>query len=95
MKAALPFHSEKHIGAGIVWIPPWSADVFTRCMDIQLDTSFTAIKPCVYSVPLGVNTNESCPLANVLGISETKELHRILYRGIHIAGVSQTKPGST
>jgi hypothetical protein len=76
-QAKFPFHSENHSVVGLVWIPPWSAAVLTRSTYIQIDTSFMAIEPHVYSIPL----------ATVLGTSETKELYEMRYHAMHTMGV--------
>jgi hypothetical protein len=51
--------------------------------------SFKAIKPYVYSIPLGVDANEYFPLAIVLGISEGKELYELFYDAMHTVGVGE------
>jgi hypothetical protein len=44
-----------------VWLPPWAINEFRRCKFIELDTSFRALKPYVYAIPMGICGNEGLP----------------------------------
>jgi hypothetical protein len=46
-----------------------------ECQFIELDTSFMALHPYVYCVPMAIHANESFPLAIVAGLSESNELY--------------------
>jgi hypothetical protein len=55
--ANLPFTFHDSPVACLEWIPPWASDEFHMCDYIQLDTSFRAVKPYVYIVPLVIKAN--------------------------------------
>jgi hypothetical protein len=71
------------------WIPPWTFDVFINCQYIELDTSFRALQPYVYCVPLGICRNESFPLGLIVGISESVELYRMFFRAMSAIGITE------
>jgi hypothetical protein len=52
--ANLPFTFHDSPVACLKWIPPWAADVFHMCDYLQLDTSFRAVEPDVYTIPLAM-----------------------------------------
>jgi hypothetical protein len=75
--------------AALVWIPPWSVDVFWRCNYIELDTSFRALKPYVYCIPLAIHANEAFPLALIVGLSETVELYNLFFNAMDSIGITR------
>jgi hypothetical protein len=73
----------------LVWIPPWALAAFDRCNYIELDTSFRAIKPYVYSIPLAIHANEAFPLAIIVGLSESLELYKMFFRAMESIGITR------
>jgi hypothetical protein len=63
--------------------------MFHNCSYLELDTRFRAIRPYVYSVPLGLVANESFPLAIVAGLAESIELYQMFFGEMRSLGVEQ------
>jgi hypothetical protein len=82
---------ESNIVPALVWIPPWTISLFRKSSYIELDTSFRAFKPYVYSIPLAIHANESFPLALIVGISESKELYDLFFAAMESIGITQEK----
>jgi hypothetical protein len=70
-------------------VPPWEADAFRKSQYVELDTSFQALAPYVYCVPLAIHANESFPLALVIGISESVELYDLFFQAMRKFGISE------
>jgi hypothetical protein len=85
-KLPLKFQSKSVVS--FTWVPPWAVDTFKKCRFIELDTSFRALKPYVYSIPMGIHANESFPLAVVVGLSESIELYDLFFQAMLKSGVS-------
>jgi hypothetical protein len=64
------------------WVAPWAVDAFRGADFYELDASFKALKPYVYSVPLAVSKNVGIPLGLVLGPSESTEMFQIFAEGL-------------
>jgi hypothetical protein len=67
-------YEEKGVIA-LVWVAPWASDAISVAQFYELDCSFRALQPYVYSVPLAVAANVGIPLGIILGQSETAELY--------------------
>ena len=61
---------QNHSVQFFIWIAPWAVAFFTNCGYFQLDASFKALRPYVYSVPLLVQNNAAIPIGIILGPSE-------------------------
>ena len=66
------------------WIPEVSFEVLTMGNCIELDTSFTAINPYVFSVPSIIHRNSGIPLGLLVGPTECHELYSLLYNSMSI-----------
>jgi hypothetical protein len=81
---------------GLVWLPPWSIYEFQKSDYIEIDTSFKALRPYVYSIPLATTANEFFPLALVVGLSESVQLYQLFFDAIDSIGIFKdnlmTKP---
>jgi hypothetical protein len=93
-KSCLRCHSRDVVA--LIWIPPWTITTFQKCNYIELDTSFHALRPYVYSVPLAIHANESFPLALIIGLVESIKLYRLFIDAMSCIGIPEellfTKP---
>jgi hypothetical protein len=87
MNLRLQFNSNSVVG--FVWIPPWTLDVLKKYHYIELDASFRALRPYVYSIPLAIHANEAFPLALVVGLSENVELYSMFFKAMEAIGVTR------
>ena len=58
---------------------PWSLDLIKDFQYIELDASFTAIKPYAFCVAQGIIFNESIPYAITVAPSESLELYDMIF----------------
>jgi hypothetical protein len=74
----------------LIWVPPWAIEVFFyHCSYIELDMSFRALEPYVYSIPLAINANESFPLAFIIGQTESVELYSLFFHAMSKIGIPE------
>lgn len=66
----------------LVWIPSYIKDYISIGSYIQIDASFYALHPYVYSIPLLIYNNSSIPLGIVMGPSESEKLYDLIYQCI-------------
>jgi hypothetical protein len=64
----------------ITWLVPFIDDILKRCQYIELDASFKAAFPYVYTVPLAIIDNEAVPLGFTIGPTEKAELFLEFYK---------------
>lgn len=64
----------------LIWIAPWISALLKITGYIQIDASFYALHPYVYSVPLFIYDNAAIPLGIVLGPSESSHLFDVFYK---------------
>jgi hypothetical protein len=64
----------------LTYITKYAVEISHRAQYFQLDTSFKAIFPYVYSIPLGIIQNDSFPLGLQLSISETTDHYSTFFR---------------
>lgn len=64
----------------LVWIPSYINDFIGMGSYIQIDASFYALSPYVYSIPLLIYNNASIPLGIIMGPSENEKLYEIFYQ---------------
>jgi hypothetical protein len=57
----------------ITWIHPKALDVLAKSQYIQLDASFEALRPYIYSIPLGMLHNNAVPLGLQLSPTERED----------------------
>jgi hypothetical protein len=53
------------------WVAPWAIPCSARCAYYQLHGSFRVSHPCVYSIPIAIENNESFPLGFCIAPSES------------------------
>jgi hypothetical protein len=54
----------------LTWLAPWAICALRQADYVELDCSFKALKPYVYSIPLAVKANSGIPLGIVMAPSE-------------------------
>jgi hypothetical protein len=64
----------------ISWLAPWTVNVIHMVNYIELDASFYALKPFVYSIPTGIYRNKSIPLGIFIFKTECAEMYRMFFR---------------
>jgi hypothetical protein len=86
-KSDLPLKLQNNTVITFSWLPPWAINEFRKSTYIELDTSFRAIKPYVYCIPMGIHANESFPLAIIIGLSESIELYDLFFSSMLKLGI--------
>jgi hypothetical protein len=71
----------------ISWLAPWTKSVFESLNFIELDASFWALRPFVYSIPTGIIQNKSIPLGLFLFKSENAEMYKMFFKMLLDAGI--------
>jgi hypothetical protein len=71
------------------WMAPWAGDEFGKCNFVELDTSFTALKPYVYAIPFAIRANEGVPLGLIIGLSESIELYKLFFNSLLDLGITE------
>jgi hypothetical protein len=66
----------------MTWLIPNILDVLAKCQYIELDASFQASYPYVYTVPQAIIQNEAIPLGFTLAPTERMELYKEFYDAI-------------
>ena len=66
----------------LVWIPLFIEQLLNVGSYIQLDASFYALRPYVFSLPLLIYNNASILIGIVVGLSESVILYDVLYKSI-------------
>jgi hypothetical protein len=78
----LPLTRDTENVVTFVWIAPWALDEFQKCNFVELDTSFRALRPYVYCVPMAIRSNESFPLGILVGPSESIEFYNLFFHAM-------------
>jgi hypothetical protein len=73
----------------LVWVAPFASNAILLAQFYELDCSFRALQPYVYSVPLSVHVNVEIPLGIVLGQSETAEIYGMFARVLFEQAISR------
>jgi hypothetical protein len=61
----------------LAWFAPWAISVLHDADYYELDCSFMALKPYIYSIPLAIKANVGIPLGIVIAPSERREIYSI------------------
>jgi hypothetical protein len=61
----------------LTWLAPWAIWALRQADYYELDCSFKALKPYVYSIPLAVKANVGIPLGIVIAPSERRAVYSI------------------
>ena len=64
----------------LVWIPSVAFELLHLSNCIELDTSFFATKPNVFSVPMLIYCNTGIPLGLIVGPTESSEFYTLFYK---------------
>jgi hypothetical protein len=74
------FHG--HSMVTLVWIAPWAAAALRIADFYELDCSFRALRPLVYSVPMAVCHNVGIPLGIVVAPTERSEVYAMFAKAL-------------
>ncbi len=64
---------------GFLWIAPWAYDAISKFSYIELDCTFSILKPYVTCIPQLIVKNISLPIGFIAGVEESSELYSLLY----------------
>jgi hypothetical protein len=62
----------------LTWLAPWAISALWRSDYYELDYSFKALRPYVYSIPLAVKANVGVPLGIVIAPSERRDVFSLI-----------------
>jgi hypothetical protein len=85
--------SMSHGVVAFAWFPPFAAAEFRKCRFIELDTSFRALRPYSYAVPLGMRASEAMPSGIIIGLLENRELYDRFFTALVDMGVTEDEIG--
>lgn len=71
----------------LTWIAPWAADALRRADYYELDCSFQALRPFVYSVPMVISRNVGIPIGLVVAPTERARVFALFAEGLVEHGV--------